>query len=328
MKKHCKTCQAMLHRWGHTSAGKQRWKCPKCSQTSSLKRDDVSLKYRTELFLKWLTGNVSLSEICLVQNVSRITLSRWFSALWDLPPKSIFPETLASTYLVVDAIYLEGHHHCVLIGRSGNGHIVWEFAEQETFEAWFSFFSKLPKPKAVICDGQGGLLSAVKAAYPQLPIQRCLIHIHRLAISKLTRNPRNIAGKELLSIVSALHRLHTTQDQTAWIIAFWTWSKKWEVFLKERTWGISPLGQKHWWYTHRNIRALKRTLEQAMPHLFTFLNVEEIPRTTNLVEGGINSRLADLLRRHRGTPVEHKKVLVAHYLNSRKGVKKPTQNVT
>ena len=328
MRKHCKTCHTILHRWGRTSTGKQRWKCPKCSSPNSLKRSDVSLKYRTALFISWLCGNASLTEICTSEDISRRTLNYWFKSFWNHQPIPCFPETLANTYLVVDAIYLEGHHHCVLIGRSGNGHIVWEFAEQETFEAWFSFFSKLPKPKAVICDGHGGLFSGVKTVYPQLPIQRCLIHIHRLAIVKLTRNPRNIAGKELLSLVSALHGLRTSQDQTAWTIAFWSWSKKWEAFLKERTWGISPTGQKYWWYTHRNIRALKRTLEQALPHLFTFLNIDGVPRTTNLVEGGINSRLADLLRRHRGAPLEHKKVLVAHYLNSRNGVEKPTRNCT
>jgi len=328
MKKHCKICHSILHRWGHSVSGKQRWKCPNCSKTSSLTRRDVSLKHRTAIFLKWLGGNASLTELCAVLDVSRRTLNYWFEEFWKAKPNPVIPKSLTDTYFVVDAIYLDGHHHCVLIGRSGQGHIVWEFAEQETFSAWFAFFSKLPKPKAIVCDGQGGLLSAVKTVFPQTPVQRCLIHIHRLAIMKLTRNPRTVAGQELLSLVSAVHSLKMPQDQTLWLAAFWSWSKKWETFLKERTYGISPTGQHHWWYTHRRIRALKRTLEQAIPQMFVFIDIAGIPRTTNLVEGGINSRLADLLRRHRGVSLEHKKVLVAHYLNSRNGVKKPTRNCT
>lgn len=246
---------------------------------------------------------------------------------WDNLPKPVIPHTLFNTYLVVDAIYLAGHSECVLIGRTGNGHVFWLFARQETLVAWIDFFCKLPVPVAVICDAQSGLISAVKTVWPQVPLQRCLAHLQRLAISKLTRHPKTAAGQELLKLAYAAHGVRTHQAKDKWIADFEGWKTRWERFLKERTYGIHPSGKRNWWYTHRRIRAMKHTLEQSLLNLFVSIDYPGIPSTTNLVEGGINSRLKELLHRHRGMRLGHKKALVAHYLDSRSVPQKPTQNV-
>ncbi|MFC1521089.1 hypothetical protein ACFL6Y_01640 [Elusimicrobiota bacterium] len=64
-----------------------------------------------------------------------------------------------------------------------------------------------------------------------------------------------------------------------------------------------------------------------MPNLFVFLDFKGFPKTTNHIEGGINSRLKELLHRHRGLNIERKKVLVAYFLSNKNGFKKPTRNV-
>lgn len=259
-----------------------------------------------------------------MHQVGRRTCADWFKLFWATLPQPIFPQFLSDTYLVVDAIYLAGHHDCVLIGRTGKGHVFWMFAPQETFSAWFSFFVQLGKPMAVICDWQSGLLSGVKTAWPDVPLQRCLAHVHRLAISKLTHSPHTLAGQELLAMIYALHRSKTMAARNGWIAAFFAWGNRRDSFLKERTKIIQPCGKRRWWYTHRNIRALKRTLEETLPNLFAFIDWPGIPSTTNLVEGGINSHLKELLGRHRGMNLEHKKTLVAYFLTSRNMPQKPT----
>jgi hypothetical protein len=52
-----------------------------------------------------------------------------------------------------------------------------------------------------------------------------------------------------------------------------------------------------------------------------------VPRTTNHVEGGINSRLKDLFRIHRGISVQKKIALAAWYLYYRQDERKSTRNV-
>lgn len=226
MKKHCKICRAILHRWGRTSTGKQRWKCPVCLTTNSLKRADVSHKHQSDLFRNWLCGTDTLSSLSKHNNRTRKTLAGWFIRFWAAPPAPIYPKLLSDTYLVVDAVYLAGHHKCVLIGRTGKGHVFWLFAEQETFAAWYAFLSKLPKPAAVICDGQSGLLSVLKTRWPDVPMQRCLAHIQRLGIQKLTRRPHTPAGQELLALVYALHSTKTAQDRNDWIASFAAWDSR------------------------------------------------------------------------------------------------------
>lgn len=317
-----------MQRWGKSTAGKTRWFCKICVKSHVAKRTDTANYWFKHLFKAWLTGSATLNGIAKRKSCTRQTLAIRFAAFWRDMPQPSYPQSLGDTYLVVDAVYLAGHHECVLIGRTGQGHVFWLFAEQETFVAWHAFLSKLPKPMAVICDGQSGLLSVLKTLWPDVPVQRCLAHIQRLGIQKLTRHPHTPAGQELLALVYGLTGSKAILAKNAWIAAFQDWGARWQTFLKERTYGEYPSGKRSWWYTHRRIRALKRTLEQGLQNLFAFMDWPGIPATTNLVEGGINSRLKELLHRHRGMNLEHKKTLVAHFLNSRNAPQKPTRNFT
>jgi len=317
-----------MQRWGRSASGKPRWFCKFCSKSRIQKRSDTTEHWQKHLFTRWLIGTTPLSNIAEHKSRTRQTLTKWFSSFWRDLPQPIIPRSLSETYLVVDAIYLAGHHECVLIGRTGKGHVFWMFAMQETLSAWLEFFNMLPTPIAVICDGQGGLLSAMKTTWPQVPIQRCLAHVQRLAIQRLTRRPQTPAGQELLGLLYATHHVKTAQDTKIWFMEFEAWRKRWKQFLQERTYGIHPSGKNSWWYTHRRIRAMKYTLEQSLPNLFAFIDYPGVPNTTNLVEGGINSRLKELLHRHRGMNLGHKKAIVAYFLNSRSMPRKPTRYFT
>lgn len=314
-----------MQRWGRSASGKIRWFCRFCSKSCVQNRFDTANRWKHQLFKQWLVGTETLNQIAKRRSCTIQTLINRFSALWNNLPKPAIPTTLSDTYLVVDAIYLAGHSECVLIGRTGNGHVFWLFARQETLVAWVDFFRKLPVPLVVICDAQSGLLSAVKTVWPEVLVQRCLAHIQRLAIQRLTRRPQTPAGQELLRLVYVIHAVKTSQDRDNWISDFETWTARWESFLKERTYGIHPSGKRNWWYTHKRIRAMKYTFEQSIQSLFTFIDCPSIPSTTNLVEGGINSRLKELLHRHRGMSLEHKKAIVAYFLKSRNMPQKPTR---
>jgi transposase InsO family protein len=72
-----------------------------------------------------------------------------------------------------------------------------------------------------------------------------------------------------------------------WLRAYRRWEQQHAVFLKERSYGEPKAGKKRsWWYTHRNIRAARSLLRNALPHLFTFVRYPHVPRTTNHVGVG------------------------------------------
>lgn len=206
--------------------------------------------------------------------------------------------------------------------------ISWLFAERESFISWLLFLERLPEPDAAVIDGQKGLLAAIQCLWPLAKIQRCIVHIERLARIKLTRQPKTNAGKELLALVKRLFGVRTSKQRGRWLCVYRRWERRHAGFLKERSYGEPLAGRKRtWWYTHRNIRAARSLIRNALPHLFTFIDYPHVPRTTNHVEGGVNSRIKELVHRHRGLSQYRKQALVAEYLG-RKQTKKPPRNVT
>lgn len=202
---------------------------------------------------------------------------------------------------------------------------IWLFVERERLETWEMLLWRLKRrgitPPFVVCDGQRGLLAAIRLIWPKTQLQRCLIHVVRQARLWLTQRPKTTAGQELAEIIRILLTVRTRRQKRRWIRSFHRWSKRYNQFLKERSW--NPEGT-HWWYTHRKLRAIRSLITNSVPNLFVFVSHPEVPRTSNHLEGGVNSRLKELLRSHRGFPLRKKMVLVAQFLKQ-KQARKPTR---
>lgn len=317
-----------MQRRGRTAAGTQRWYCRSCASSAVRKRPDTKDRHHRTLLTQWLTGNRSLAEVAHDHGVRRQTLVRWFAPLWERirQPPALNPSPYA--IYILDGVYLSGRENAALICRNMTAQLSWMFAVRESLASWLAFLKNLPAPDAVVVDGQKGLLAAILCLWPQAKIQRCLVHIERLARIKLTRQPKTLAGKELLMLVRGLFGVRTRRQRRRWLRAYRRWEHRHAAFLKECSYGEAKAGKKRlWWYTHRNIRAVRSLLRNALPHLFTFVRYPHVPRTTNHVEGGVNSRLKELVHRHRGLPQDRKQVLVAEHL-AQKREKKPPRNVT
>ncbi len=312
-------------RRGKTTAGTQRWFCRFCKVTGVKTRDDTSLRHARRLFNQWIVGTVTLSEIAGWEKVSRRTVERWFSPFWKETAECPSSTTTRVEWIIVDGIYIHKRAELTLIARTDAGEIFWGFASYESSYYWEKFFLRLPIPRVVICDGQKGLLKAINACWPAARLQRCIFHVMQLATVRLTRNPKTDAGRELRSLMLRLPSVHTHAQKKIWIEEFVSWEHRHETLLKERTHGEGRLVRR-WWYTHRNLRAARSLFLNAIPHLFTYLD-DQVPRTTNHVEGGINARLAELITRHRGMGQARKRILAARFLSER-SQKKSTRNVT
>lgn len=307
-----------MQRWGKTVADTVRFCCPRCQKSRVRKRSDVTEAARYSLFISWLTGTKSLTEIARSRHISRQTLSAWFQPFRQHYPVAPTPEDPA-VVLVIDGLYLESRSHCVLIGKTPYAVVSWLFAQRETYGAWRLFCQRVPAPRVVVCDGQRGMRSAIRDVWPQTRIQRCVMHVFQLATTRLTRRPKTEAGKALRALVHEMLSVRTRRRKRRWIRAYRRWETRYSAFLKERTLGQQPRKKRTWWYTHKRIRSVRALLDNALPELFTYIGHPEIPRTTNHVEGGINSRLSELLYRHRGISPEKKEVLVSTFLSQKQG---------
>lgn len=311
-----------MQRWGVTSKGSARFRCRVCKTSSVQHRDDSRQRVYQKLFVRWLTTSTHLNEIAHHNRITCQTLLNRFEHFWShLPCPHVSKDS--PDILVVDGITVVKHALVSLIAVNPHTHkpTSWLFAPRESYQYWIGLFSSLRmSPRYVVCDGQRGLLKALYAVWPEIRIQRCVIHVMRQARAWLTLHPQTRAGRELLILVRTLSSIHTRRQKRRWIRSYRQWVRRHDCFLKERSWH-----GRRWWYTHRKIRAVRSLLTNSLPHLFTYVGHDRVPRTSNHVEGGINSRIKDLLRIHRGLTPHHQQIMVAWYLATRQG-QKPTRN--
>lgn len=322
-----------MQSWGKTAAGTQRFRCVKCCTSATRKRADNVLRQRSKMFVDWITDSKHLDTIKNNYDITRKTLIEWMKPYWKYIP---FPEITKQdiSIVVVDATSVVKRECVALITLDAKTSkpVSWRFANRESYTSWKLLFVQLLEhgiyPSFVVCDGQQGLLRAIHEVWPDAKIQRCLIHIVRQAKAWLTRSPQTIAGRELLTLVKKIPDIYTALQEKKWRMEYETWRIRHEEFLKEKSYNIE---HTRWWYTHRRLRSVRSLLTNGIPDLFTFITYKEVPRTSNHVEGGINSRLKDLYRIHRGLSAWKKIVLTSWYLTMRQRrttTKKPTRNVT
>lgn len=198
---------------------------------------------------------------------------------------------------------------CVLRSPHLKKNLVWRVSERETSAVYQECLQALQQQgftvQAVVVDGR----SAHFQVFRGIPIQMC--HFHQVAIVTryLTTRPQLPASQQLRTLTFTLTR--TTEAVFREHLEFWY--QQWQSFLKEKTYNLET---KHWFYTHRRLRAAYRSLMMHLPYLFThqqFPNLK-IPNTTNSLDGTF-SNVKTLLRIHRGLNPETKAKLIGEILS-------------
>lgn len=308
-----------MQRYGQTAAGTPRWYCSVCRLSRIRTRPDRTASARRRDFVAWLTGVRDLSDLAQDTGVSRQTLTAWLAPFWDEPLPVPLVVDVTGQVLIVDGLELQ-HGASVLVGRTPARVASWAFTAGESTADWTAFAVTVTGvPWAVVLDGRAGLLATVQQRWPDAHIQRCLFHIRKRLRTLLTRSPKLLAGQILRRLSRTLMAVRTRRQKRRWLRQYRHWERRFARFLDERTttnhW--TPTGRQRSWFTHKQLRAARSLIRNALPHLFTYVRHPAIPRTTNHVEGGLNARLEELLGRHRGLTLHRKQRLAALFLASR-----------
>lgn len=315
-KKWCKKCGSKLHKWGSNSSGSPRFRCTSCKLIQTRRRADISIGNHRKLFVRWLLGKLELSAYATKYGVTRQTLYNWFQPFWseEPVPKKV---DIRNKVLVIDGKYVS-FTATVLIVATLEKVVSWSFTYRENSQTWYTFLSQLHQtPFAICCDGQRGMIKAIKTLFPSVIIQRCQFHVMQYCLAKLTQHPEGIAAIELRSLVLKISKIKTKDQCKDWLIDYIGWRNTYQSYLKERTYqldSITPTGRHKWHYTHGRLHAAHSHLKNALPNLFKYLLYPQIPNTTNYVEGAINSPMQQALRNHRGLTLGQRRVLIGHFL--------------
>ena len=292
--KKCPVCGLPMKRNGKTRAGAQRWRCGSCG-ASSVHRYDSEAK-ELEAFLGWLLSKGGQASM---PGGGR-TFRRRAEKFWRIWP---MPEVVDEVHRVVyvDGIYV-ARGLVVLIACSDSHVLSWYMAKAETTRAWRALLSRIAPPEVVVTDGGSGFASAVAAEWPETRVQRCLFHAFCQVKRHTTSRPRLQAGIELYGLARELMRLDDLRQADWWVERYMQWCGFWADFLEQRT---VVDGRSE--YTHERLRRARSSLSTLVNKgtLFTYLDPAltaegPLPRTNNRIEGGVNARLRDMLRNHRG----------------------------
>jgi len=314
-----------MQKRGKTAAGTQRWYCPTCQKSATRIRTDTRLRHRRALFNRWSTGVVSRTVLAREYAVNNRTLTRWLIPIAQESIQLSVPDTHANEIILCDGLHINGRYGVLLLIRTIANPVACIEVPWESSSTWTTAFSAVEEPSVIVGDGQKGMIRAIRMKWPHVRFQRCLVHVHRLCMIRISQHPTTKAGQELYTLVSFLFSVWTRRQKRRWIRAFHRWQKRYESVINEKLVIIYPSGRKGWRYSHGRLHAARSLLRNALPDMFTYVGHWEIPRTTNYCEGGLNAPIKELLHRHRGATVSMKKAIVLRYLLKR--VKKPPRNV-
>jgi len=266
----------------------------------------------------WLLGTNTLAEISKKISITRRALTKRFSKIKKLlrvALKKLGKEII----LILDGTLISKDRVLLIVyDFISKQPLAWAFTNRECFHSWVKLLSRVQakhRVAALVSDGQKGLIKALQMLFPGIPHQRCIAHIVRRSLAWLTRKPKTEAGLELRLLILKLKNVQSKELVLLWKQYFKLWDEKHREFLKEKS--LNPLTQKSW-FTHRRVRAIRSLIKHALPSMFWYITNPNIPNTTNSVEGGINSQLSELLRRHRGITRKQKEALATCFLYSKR----------
>lgn len=128
-----------------------------------------------------------------------------------------------------------------------------------------------------------------------IPHQICLAHVHRSLISCLGVHPKEPETKALRVLADEVWRLRTTSELKEWNRQLKGWIRTHQKYLL--AYHTDETGR--WWYAHTRVRKAVRILKTIPKKSFVFLGRDNMPKTTNELEG-IFSNLTVKWLLHRG----------------------------
>lgn len=298
----CPVCSSVCIRYGKNRSGSQRWFCKECSISITPKIDNSSKQLT--IFLDWLfSKNTQKSMPGEGRSFRRKT-----SVFWDVWPLPSLVETKRDV-LYVDGIYL-GRKACILICCDEEYVLGWYLCRYEHAGAWISLLSRIAEPKVVVSDGGTGFAKALRKVWPHAEHQRCIFHVFCQVRRYTTGKPKTAAGAELYMLAKDLLHITSKDEIETWTDRFVEWMQKYNKFLSQMTYDENGDCRP----THERLLKAQSSLVRLLREgtMFTYLDddllseIDKIPSTNNQIEGGVNSRLREMLRSHRGLSIERR----------------------
>jgi transposase-like protein len=311
----CPNCDSIAIKYGINKQGKQRYHCNHCGDTFIIKKEDSTKRNRLEMFVNWLIDSTKLK---VYSNLSQRTFYNQTAWCWDITPVLSRKENKAK-YVIVDATYL-AHDLGIMIIRDEEHIIGFRWVKSENYEDYVELFKTIEQPEFLICDGNKTITKAALKVWKNIKIQRCIFHIWLYSKNRVGKRSPYKEIRAFRRHIGKLLTVDTLDRAERWYKHFLSMCDENKDFIDERAPSFSSItGEQIGSHrVHQNLYSVIRMIKTLYKNdrLFLYLK-HDIPKTTNGLEGGINARLKELIKSHRGISLEHQKRLVEWYLISR-----------
>ena len=183
-------------------------------------------------------------------------------------------------------VMMSAKHKQILFGKYG----VCENSERDMFNFFYTLRRQGLKLESCTVDGNAKVIKMLYKTWPNIIVQRCLVHIQRQGAMWCRRRPKRTDAKHLRKLFIKLPYIKTTKEGNTFLNEVDIWENKYGNKIKT----IPEKGK-----VFSDIKRARSMLLKAIPNLFHYLENSDIPHTTNALEGYF-SRLKRDYRNHRG----------------------------
>lgn len=146
------------------------------------------------------------------------------------------------------------------------------------------------KPVSCTVDGNPQAIRVMRSLWPEIKVQRCLVHIQRQGLMWCRRYPKTVYARKLRDIFLSVTHIRTKEESYEFLELIADW---------EQTYGRYIELQPEKGRVFSDIKRARSMLLKALPDMFHYLDDPNIPNTTNGLESYF-SRLKSHYRQHRG----------------------------
>jgi transposase-like protein len=301
-KKHCCYCQSkQVKRSGLSSTKRQRWYCKECYRTFSWRSRKPKHTRRFAAFEQWIVEGYSIRTLKRLYRHSKATLQRSIVYWLEHPPEEkIFSTTSISA--IFDGTILKNRRG-PYIALDANTHTLIAAVDNivEGGKELFEFYQHLAAAGLHLhyatIDGNPQQNKYLKKVWPNIIIQRCIVHVQRQGLSWCRLHPKRTDAKHLRILFANLSKIKTKDNAQQFIHRVDQWEKRFGNIIQH-----TP---EHG-YVFSDLKRARSMLLKALPNLFHFIDNPMIASSTNALEGYF-SRLKEHYRRHRGLSLRHRK---------------------
>jgi transposase-like protein len=199
-------------------------------------------------------------------------------------------------HIILDGTYIQGRSAPLVVIQDGVSHevIAGAYGVKEGSFKMYRLCQRLKSlglsPRSATIDGNLQVSAMLKALWPDIMIQRCLVHIQRQGLSWCRRNPRRTDARHLRQLFLEVIGLDTDNAKERFLSEWNQWENR---FGKV----IAGLPERGWVFS--DLKKARSMLKNALPNMFHYLENPSIPNSTNSLESYF-SRLKMHYRQHRG----------------------------